>query len=128
MTFRKVTVVAAALVLAGCAGNDTAAPPPATTTTTTTTTTTSSPAPTTTTPTVNADQQVCTGAQAIEARGFQSSAEELLQLGALGGQSQNMRIVTDSAFLSAAATAGDLRKAGESVAYILETCRQEGLI
>jgi hypothetical protein len=127
MTFRKVAVVAAVLVLAGCAGNDTAAPPPATTTTTTTTTT-SSAAPTTTTPPVNPDQQVCTGAQAIEARGFQSNAEELLQLGALGGQSDNLRIVTDAAFLSAAATAGDLQRAGESVVHILETCRQEGLI
>lgn len=126
MTFRQVAVVAAVLLLAGCAGNDTAAPPPATTTTTTTTT--SPPAPTTTPPPVNPDQQVCTGAQAIEARGFQSNAEELLQLGALGGQSENMRIVTDSAFLSAAATAGDLQRAGESVVHILETCRQEGLI
>ena len=127
MKFRQVTVVAAVLALAGCAGNDTAAPPPSTTTTTTTTTT-SSAAPTTTTPPANPDQQVCAGAQAIEARGFQSSAEELLQLGALGGQSENLRIVTDSAFLSAAATAGDLQKAGESVVHILETCRQEGLL
>lgn len=122
MTIRQVAVVAAVLVLAGCAGNDTAAPPPATTTTVTTTTATSSA------PTVSPDQQVCTGVQAIEARGFQSNAEELLQLGALGGQSDNLRIVTDSAFLSAAATAGDLQKAGESVVHILETCRQEGII
>lgn len=128
MTIRHVAVaVAAVLLLGGCSGSDSAAPPPPTTTTTTTTTTTSS-APTTTTPAVSPDVQVCTGAQAIEARGFQSNAEELLQLGALGGQSDNLRIATDSAFLSAAATAGDLQKAGESVVHILETCRQEGII
>lgn len=128
MTIRLAAFVAMAmLVVAGCSDSDDSAADR----TTARATTSSGPVVTTSTPpttTGTADQQVCAALQAIEARGGQSNQQELLQISATGAEATTDEIVTDSAFLSAAAVAGDMRQAGEVVVGLLEVCRRHGYI
>lgn len=134
-----VSAAAALLAVASCSGTGDKQAAKATSPAATTTTTTTTSPPTTTTAS-GADQQVCAAVQAIEARGFHSTPEELAQVGELGRGATTAEITEQSReLLSAVVAAGlasqlgrdpdsHLQRAREAVENLLAVCRQNGHI
>jgi hypothetical protein len=133
MRIRMAVSAAALLAVAGCSG--TASPRAAEATSPATTT-----SPPTTTTASGTDQQVCSAVQAIEARAFDATSEELVQVGEIGRDATTPDIAEQSrALLDAMVAAGlaglaerdqssHLRRAREAVENLLVVCRQSGYI